>query len=553
MIILLEFILGLTTAAAVYLLGCIVLKIVGPVFFSRYQSLAPFLGVSLLSLLGTIELVVGFPVGISGLLCLAGSIVVAVCYFRKSFFSSESLFTKYAIAFFLCFGLLSTVPFPGQWIAGGDWYVHLEKVITALDHSFGPHQIDRSPFYSLGAAPFFWYLPPLQAFMVHTATMGASTLLLFFFQDDHSSPLDGLGKNRGWIAMTILAPSPFFIISLQNMWPKLASGGCLLIMILMLFRPVSKVDREHLIMGWLVFWIGLAFHASHIIYGVLLFLLLWRTRKVIIGKLSLGLMLWLIIPPIVLIGLYEGWSLLRFGIEAKIASNPTMTYHTDSSFFVKIAQNILSTLVGDQAIIRTFDFWKTAFITGSASGYMEAIYFTAAASLPWLSGSMIGILIVLLPIRSQLHLKALTSTPLASQLTIGFSFAIVSGLVLAQGNSHWGLLQAVFPASILVLYWWITGIIQNQHQLRRLQLFAVALGALPFFLFSFCGLIILNVNVGPFPSMYEKLKSIDGDLMAVTANQFSTFASKGFPVVPCIATVGFFLAYRHCVRRATVD
>jgi hypothetical protein len=548
LMILVTWVLGWLSGWAYFCVGVLLFCRSGP--SQRVIATAPLAGCTLISLLGTVELMIGLKSGmISGGLLLLATMALPVVLLRDE--KWRSAVAGYGLVYTLVFALHSTVAFPGAWLAGGDWYVHLAKALAISRGEFGPQNLDRSPFYAAGSVPLFLVLPPLQAFASHAAAVGAAASMTLLAPAARlmSCKVQQAGSSAsGWRSILLLLVSPFFLISLQNMWPKLAMAGALVAMLACFYSHEEGPNAWDLLCGWIWLWAGIAFHTAHVFYVPLALILLWQHRRLLFRTASP--VCWggfFLVPLLFGIG-YEAWSLCRFGLEAKINSNPLVTFGTELSFTGKIAQNAASILVGDQAPIRVIEMCKS---NGSSwMGIGKTFYFTVAAFLPWLSGSVLGLLLTWLPAMSLLKSgdKRFIGGRVPRELLVGMGLALVAALLVLQGVSHWGALQAGLPGIVMVCYWLLGGWLQNQAVFTRTFWFSLGLGATIFVGFNAFVTVLVRAPVAMLEAPRAQLAATDGDLMAATGLGLNTFALSGFPWVTLIAIVAAVFLFKRLWR-----
>jgi hypothetical protein len=332
------------------------------------------------------------------------------------------------------------------------------------------------------------------------------------------------------------------------MWPKLAMAGALVAMLTCFYNDEEGPNAWDLLCGWIWLWIGIAFHPAHVFFMPLALILLWQHRRFLFRTSSLVYWgVFFLVPLFFGIG-YEIWSLFRFGLEAKINSNPLVTYGTELSFMGKITQNAASILVGDQAPLRVIEMWKNSESSWMAIG--KNFYFTVAASLPWLSGSVLGLLLTWLPAMSLLKSgdNRFIGSLLPREFLVGMALALVAALLVLQGISHWGALQAGLPGIVMVCYWFLGGWLQNEALFIRTFWVSLGLGATLFVGFNTFITVLLRAPIAMLESPRAQLAATDGDLMAATGLGLNTFALSGFPWVTLIAIVAAFFLFTRLWR-----
>jgi hypothetical protein len=296
-----------------------------------------------------------------------------------------------------------------------------------------------------------------------------------------------------------------------------------------------------LVAGWTFLWIGVAWHQSFIVFLPLFLLLAWRNRNLAGGRtwLQPSVLAATVAAPLLLVGIYESWSIARFGWAAKVQANPVTTYATGEAFGFKFLQNVLSTFVGDQALRRIYVAWRAvAAEGGGASKMVEAIYVCLVSGVSWGSGTVLG---VGLPLWWAMRRGGGAFTGLGRavranrEVAAGLAIAGVATLVLLQGVSHWGLLQAGFQPFVLLGFWFAAQRVTTPGTLQRICLWESLTGLLPYLLLNLFLAALLGPAWPEVRGLGERLRQSDGDLIALWSMRESTFALAGFPWVTILS------------------
>ena len=508
---------------------------------TRWVFLAPLFFHAAQCCLGMIELMMGTPVGYGGAALILVGLLPAIKLLRKDQ-DYRAILIGFSLLFGLLFMILASQPSPGIYLAGGDWHLHLQKLAAAMKGQFNESHLDRSPLFALGGAPFALILPIIKSGILHSSWVAAAAvwgLLAPVTQTSANTSLSYIqrsARQNALLVILVVACSPFVVMSAQNIWPKLSMAGAALAMIQVASVPPHLRCRTDLLIAWLFFWLGMGWHLGHVIFGPLMCLLLWQSWSSLRPKRMLAWLGWLT-APILCFGSYELWSLIRFGLEAKISSNPVVTFATELPFFAKVAQNLLSTIVGDQALVRVWHIWSRALETGALSDASKAAYFTGAAWLPWLSGSIAGIVLSFWPIirAGPKSLRTLSSSVHPTAWT-GLIAAFVISQLLMQGGSHWGAVQAGLPGVVFALVRLII-IPQTRTEILAASLRHVLLiGLLPYWVFNLGVTALLSGSFTFLNTAKTELLATDGDLIAVGGYDSSGWVLLGFPWVSVVVT-----------------
>ena len=298
--------------------------------------MAPLVGCIILSLTGSLVFILN-----SDSLILVQFVLIACgfLYLLQSFVAQKNLKDcKYwALIFSLIFLINLLVPFPGQLIAGGDWYVHLTISTSLIDGTFGDGyaQLSRSPFYSWGSLAFIKLLGPLQGFTLYSDVVAASALICLLPSDINSI---SASQQKGLCAVVVLIlVSPFFITSLQNLWPKLAAAGA----IAASARLARFNIRFSILFASAMLAVAIAYHESSAFYfpliigimldsGTLPISLIFALGRNPISLLSWGIkklpeLFAVALSFLLFVGLVRFVQVSRFGVDAIVSSNPLVT------------------------------------------------------------------------------------------------------------------------------------------------------------------------------------------------------------------------------------
>ena len=528
------------------------------------------IGCVMLSLTGSLVFILS-----SDFLILIQLALIACGFFclLQAFLSRKILeeYKNWVLIFSFVFLINLLVPFPGQLIAGGDWYVHLTMSTSLIDGTFGEGyaQLSRSPFFSWGSLAFIKLLGPLQGFSLYSSVVATSTLICLL-----PSGLNNISasQKKGLCAVVLLIlVSPFFITSLQNLWPKLAAAGA----IAASARLARLKFRFSIPSAFCLLAIAIAYHESSVFYfplviGIMLDSGALQTSLIFVLARNPGFLLSRVIKKmpeliavsfsfLIFVGFIRLVQISRFGADAIVSSNPLVTFATDLSIPMKIYQNILSTVFGDQF------FYRLAEMSGSCSAYLAACmqipYLFFAAFIPWLGGSFVGILFLWTPLASRKHLRCtldgLCGLYGRNPFTVGGSLLVIAiSLLVTQGAIHWGLVQVSLVQLALLFFYEAGRFALKVGAMKNILLLNVLFGLFPFSLFSIIGGIIVINPRGSFGSLKEALITGDGDLRNMLSNQWATLflSSDGLVLLLAIPILALLLlvSYRYIYKDGTI-
>lgn len=531
--------------------ACFAITAFGLTAWANHQSgrwCAPLLGISLLSLVGLFEYICGIPAGSLGLALIVISSLGAVFFYRRMWNLWKEPLCLYLGIHTVVYSLMATIAFPGQWLAGGDWYVHLSKAIAIQQGALGPEHLDRPSLYAAGSLPLLVFISPLMAFTAHAAAAGSASLMTLFCPGLISAgERQGAWRHQTQMVILVLI-SPFFLISLQNHWPKLVMCGCLVAMLSFALGAFRKASVNDLLFAALWFCLGVGYHYGHIVYVPFVVWIAIRGWKFFIRQATLRHWVALLLIPLICVFAFEIWSIARFGLEVKVRANPLVVYDQDMNFFSRVWQNILSSVAGDQAWIRIYQMW-----TDSDAGPMKlakAAYFSIAALIPWFSGTVLGWVLLTCPLWSNHPRKWPGSFQDFFKSGMGMAFlgSSIFGLVLLQGVVHWGALQAGMPGLVMLAYWYLGKMDYSDCAYYRALALHLFFGLLPFLFFNLLVATIVELPLEFLESPRAELLASDGDLRTVQTLSLSTFGLSGYPWVHLLS-ISVLLSGAYLMRK----
>lgn len=414
----------------------------------------------------------------------------------------------------IVYGIHVVNAYPGIWLAGGDWYSHLSKAIALHELSYSVDNIDRSPFYAAGSIFGMHFIDPYISFYSHSIAVGSAVILAILTN----------AKNR--IGVLLIIISPFFLISLQNLWPKLALGGCLIGTLYFGFVQVNN-SKKNFILLMMFFSAGVAYHRSFIFFSPLILLYLTRHNHWNFKFLSLSLLI-----AFCLFGFYETWNIYSHGISSIINANPVVTYSQDLSFWVKCWNKIDSVFIGSAAWFKFNDRLQTPLL--EISKFLQNSYIFAICFVSNISGTIFGLSLIFLH-----HIRTVTARLLfliqsnfykKEFLLLLLSFILL--IFVTPGIKHWGLLQASTPALVIAFYWFLGNFNLKLGDFRFAAYTHCFLGITPYLIINLGTNFILNSDNPNLTKLSNLLKKSDSDFITMQLNDFTNFAMNTPTIVP---------------------
>jgi hypothetical protein len=397
--------------------------------------LAPLVGCALAGFYAELAMIAGLPVRASvGALTLvsAGTLLLhrrLLPDLRRAMADSIPIYLVAVLA-----ASLSPFPVLGEW--SGDW-LHLYRMGQSVIHGTLPsNMLARPPLFGAAATPL-WILGggliPYQL-MAAVASAAALTATSAFIEDFRpTSP------------RAVLLPlliSPFFLHHTAAAWSKLLAAG------LILAAVVEALHRRRLASAAL-FALAVGIHEGSIIWAPCVLLAHgvnaagWRGVARAVGPIAiLGL---LIAGPL------EIWILVKYGLAAKMAASPVLTYTTTDPFVVKAVLAVVSSFVGWGPLVSIGRWLRYPHPAAAAVATKEA-YWLVTSYITTLAGTVGGLLFPFLLTR---RTRPLASRPLGlfnRWMLVGTSFAVIASALLTPYYSDQGNMQAALVPLALGLY-----------------------------------------------------------------------------------------------------
>jgi hypothetical protein len=394
--------------------------------------------------------------------------------------------------------------------------------------------------------PLLFLGKPLVAAQVYGSLMTAAAVSLMLYSPEENKTMQPSLKVWFWLA--VLLVSPFFLVHLQNLWPKFVAGGCVLLAVREAMVLSKSPSHNSLLTG--LFWLfaGVAFHESTILYLPMFMLLCgWRT----LVKLAVSWKIWLevFLIAMILVGSFQIWTLAKFGLNSRIKQNPALTYDQGLTLPKKMTLNAVGTLFG----FLPADLEKRWSATTGAppSKRAETAVYTVIAVVSCLASTLLGIHLACVWLfwrRFKNLLFCSGSSGFHTAFWWGSAIAFIGYCFLLGMSPRYGAAQGGLTQwSLIFMYFYfvhIPGVLEVSAA-RRLFVISGLFGLLPFVVINCAMTMALYTPSIGTPAFMEKLAKLDGDFYCFYYNKLQNLASVTYPfgILAGVAMVGGFLYY----------
>ena len=304
--------------------------------------------------------------------------------------------------------------------------------------------------------------------------------------------------------------------------------------------------------AWASFWFAaaLAAHVASLLLVPLLACLAWIRRgnsfKRFFTDAGLLLFFGLLVP-----GLFDMWSVVKYGAQERIAHNPTILYRgeTDLTWVT-----LYSSFFGWDVPQIVWSTWTAAAYGTGAMGLLARGFYTVSFWVHLMTGTFSGLLLPILLAARKTGLKqiaAVRNAPLFWPVAAVIAATLVGHSSLVVQVTYPGSTQVGLTGLCLMLVTWLGFVlkVENGDALsRRVLAINLALGAVPFVLMQGLVLGALNLPVrisGPIRGLLERE---DEDAGIVRKWGMTTIGDDLFPAA-CLAAVFIFGLGIYFLRR----
>jgi len=443
--------------------------------------------------------------------------------------------------------IISPFPVLGTW--DGDWLFLYEAGQSLWKGTeLTAESLQRPPLFGAGASLLWIFQEGLTPFQIYAAVMSAGAVGACVFA------LRMFGCN---IALKRLLPllvlTPFFLHHTAACWGKLMAAGLLVAAGAELASSKSRPAE-----WWSALWFALAVavHQSSLLYAPLLFgiwivtprqdtfsaLMKWLARLAILG--------------ILLVGSFEAWTVYHYGLDAKIAANPSVAQRDPQvTLFENSAFVILTSFVG-WAPLDSLTRWlyqpdATTVLRAGKEGF-----WLLTSWIQVMAGTFLGVWgPILLAGRRSLGSaikKQRTTRPWWILGGAAGGVVILNGLLNPFASSN-GTMQTGLVglglAGLLVLIANVETTLPSQH--RRAIIATAIFGFVPWFFLN------AGVSAGSHlsSSFREKfLNGSEGDWSRIAANDLSPLGlSHPLLQLVCVAALACYLLFKGIRRPLTIN
>ncbi len=314
---------------------------------------------------------------------LAVVAVLAIFCRRELAFRAPEL-GAFALVYFFTLGVMCVIPFPGMWLMGGDWIQHYGMATAVWERSFGVASLARSPSFAAGSIVCLPFHPSLAAYQIYVAATTAGAMLVLL----SGARTPAARARRRWV-IACIGLSAFYVVHLQNLWPKWLAAGFFVAAILEAHRHRERGELGAALLAIFWFGVGIAAHESTAL--AFPFLLAAFGRPALVGLLRQR-RVWLAGTAIVLATFagWQTWTLVTFGLHERVAQNPSVTWNDGRALPEKVAVNAVGHLVG-LLPPDLHERWSGADATATPAKIAENSYYTAVALNSWMAATLLTI------------------------------------------------------------------------------------------------------------------------------------------------------------------
>jgi hypothetical protein len=486
---------------------------------------APLAGAAVWCLAGTYAIMTRTPpwAWFCGVIAIA--VGLAIYYRRNLAFAAPEL-GAYALIYSFTLGLLCVIPFPGMWLMGGDWIQHYGMASAVWERSFGVAHLARSPSFAAGAIVCLPFHPSLAAYQIYVAATTASAMLVLLVGASTRAAL----ARRRW-AIACLALSAFYVVHLQNLWPKWLAAGFFVAAILEALRHRERGESGSALLASFWFGVGIAAHESTLLAVPFLFAAFGRAA---LGALVRRRAVWMAGIALFLLTFagWQVWTVAAFGMRERVAQNPAVSWHDGRALPVKVAINAVDHVVG----LLPPDLrarWSAA--ERSPKKIADNTYYTAIALNSWMAATLLTIFgPTLWVLRSEIAALLRSAARTGEVRVWGTALAVTLLLNCLVGPTpvRYGLAQTGFTQVCLLGFLPIVLRLLDHApavRLRRIVRWHVLTGFGPFVVLALGVLLATHLPYAGRAALVEKLTWADHDLWTLRRLGLEPLAEAFYP------------------------
>ncbi len=488
---------------------------------------APLAGAAVWCLAGTYALMSRTP-PLAWCFGLLGVVVVFAIYYRDELPFRAPELGAYALIYFFTLGVMCVIPFPGMWLMGGDWLEHYGMASAVWERSFGVAHLARSPSYAAGAIVCLPFHPSLAAYQVYVAATTAAAMLVLLSGARTPAAL----ARRRW-AIACIALSAFYLVHLQNLWPKWLAAGFFVASILEALRHRTRGKLSAALLA--IFWFGVGIAAHESTLFALPFLVAAFGRPAL-GALLRQRVAWVAGIALVLITFagWQVWTVATFGLHERIARHPAVAWNDGRPLPAKVAINAIDHLAG----LLPPDLrarWSGAGEVRTAEKIAGDTYYTSIALNSWMAATLLTIFgPTLWVLRSEIGALWRSAARAGEVRVWGAALAVTFLLNCVAGPiaPRYGLAQSGFTQVCLLGFVPLVLRLLDHApsvRLRRIVRWHVLTGFAPFAVLAIGVLLATHLPHASRAALIERLASADADFWTLRHLGLESLAERFFP------------------------
>jgi len=485
-------------------------------------ALAPLVGCALAGFYSELALIAGISVRVTVALLTLASAALAWMRTRDARADLADTARDWILVYLLSVIASALSPFPvlGNW--AGDWYHLYDMGLHVMNGALPAEMLARPPLFGAATVPLWLLAPGLIPYQMMSAVAAASAVLAMLYFVDCFWP-----KLPRWPLLLPLLMSPFFLNNTAAAWGKLLAGGLIL-------AALAEAGQRREWASGALFALSVAVHEASIIWAPCLLAAYaprwggWRgVMRVVAAMAVTGLA---INGPLLL------WILVKYGLAAKVATSPALTYRNQEPFAVKTLLVVVSTLVGWGPVenlarwLRNPQRFSRA-VVAKESFWLVSSWFTTMA------GTLVGLLFPFALCWRRLKDDQTLRQLLRPSVVVATGLAIVANAGLCGYYSSEGSLQTGMAALGLAAYGLCAGAVvaanpRGGRSLRQMSRLMAVLGTFPWAATN----VLFCLGLWLSAAFRARIQAgTENDYVVVVTEHLSTLGMSAFPEVPAVA------------------
>ena len=497
------------------------------------MPLSPLVGCALAGFYAELALIAGLPPRATVAVLTLASAAVGWAFARDARIQLRETVRDWAPLYLVSVIASSVAPFPelGDW--SGDWYLLYQMGTSVMHGALPSGMLARPPLFGAAAAPLWILGPGLIPYQMMSAVAAASTVLATLYFIDSFWP-----KSPRWLLLPLLL-SPFFLHNTAAAWGKLLAGGLVL-------AAVIEARRARVWTCGAFFALSVAVHEGSIIWLPCVLVAFaggqrgWRAALRALPGLALtGLA---IVGPLLL------WVLFKYGLAAKVDTNPALTARNQEPFVLKTAAVVITTFIG-WAPLQNLARWARNPQRLSSVVIAKEGYWFLTSWFTTMAGTLLGLLFPFVLCWRRLRDSPILRRLMRPAVLLSLGFALIANGILCGYSSTEGSLQTGMAALALGAYGLLAGAARaaGAPAFRRMSWAMGVLGTLPWAL----GNLFFALGLWGSPMFRARLEArSEPDYTRVMTEHLGPLGMAAFPEVPVVALL-LLLGAVWATRRAT--